>query len=166
MPSFRTLSNLPVGLEEKPAIISDIEVYLLKTTGTKTIYVLEYKFYPSRAILNNQQAFKVVCQVRDKEKPRVLGTFGGDNMSISELIVQSNFLTVRALNEQARHVLSEFQSDPTKSIPNNRLNNLASYRKESIKITEQFTITQDITDLFIFVSVKNSQDLIVQMRNH
>jgi hypothetical protein len=48
MPSFRTLTNLPINIEERLAIISDVEVYLLKTIGTKTIYVLEYKFYPSR----------------------------------------------------------------------------------------------------------------------
>lgn len=162
MPSFRTLSNLPLALEEKPAVISDIEVYLFKTTETKTTYILEYNFYPSRAILNDQQAFKVVCQVRDREKPRILGTFIGDNVSISELIVQRSNLVATALNEQTRHVLNEFQSDPTRSIPNNRLNNLASYKKQPIKITEQFTITQDITDLFIYVSVKNKQDLIVQ----
>ena len=162
MPSFRTLSNLPVGLEEKPAIISDVEVYLLKTTDLKTIYVLEYRFYPSRAILNNQQAFKVVCQVRDREKPRVLNTTSISDLSIADSIMNRSNLVVTTLNEQTRYVLNEFQSDPTRSIPNNRLNNLASYKKQSIKITEQFTVTQNVTDLFIYVSVKNKQDLIVQ----
>jgi hypothetical protein len=103
-----------------------------------------------------------VCQIRDREKSRILNTTSVSDLPISDLIMNRSNDTIILLNEQTRYILNEFQSDPTKSIPNDKLNNLADYKKQSIKITEQFTITQDVSDLFIYVSVKNKQDLIVQ----